>query len=94
MQNLDKEAVEKIENIILFKRRGSEPRLILEALAKLGYRKQPFSPPPVLSDEELDNLPAVGGYPPTFKDLADFFRISKRQVAQAQIDLLKKKGYL
>ena len=40
----------------------------------------------LLQDEELDKLPDVAAYPPTYKDLASFFRESKKQVAKAHFD--------
>lgn len=64
-----------------------------KAIMKAGFRKQPSSPPPVLSDEKLENI------------LEEYSQILGEQfnplvlyvmagVAQTQIDLLKKKGYL
>jgi len=41
----------------------------------------------LLSDEQLDKLPSIEGYPPTITCLTEFFRNAKRQVAQAQLDL-------
>ena len=41
----------------------------------------------LLTDEELDKLPSITGYPPTITCLTEFFRDAKKQVAQAQYDL-------
>ena len=51
----------------------------------------------LLQDDELDDLPNVTVYPPTFGGLADFFRESKKQVAKAHFDeiirVLRKLGW-
>jgi len=63
---------------------------IAECLFKLGYHKSPSEPPPILSDGEIKNIINT---PPTDEELHRF-SCREARIAQAQIDLLKKKGYL
>ncbi len=87
----DKKLLERIENIIVFKRKGSEARLILEALEAFGYRKLPEEKPPLLTREQVDEMEMWDDAIPegslTMEQVAEEVMIKILRVAKAQLDI-------